>query len=60
MRQCDKCQVTIDECMGFVNAGDILDFLDNKIVASEVRELCGICILKNDINLAKEAKSSLN
>ncbi len=40
-RRCAKCGQAIDECFGFVKAGDIIDFLLGK--RRLARELCGIC-----------------
>lgn len=43
-RQCFFCSSLIINCNGFVIAGDMLDFLDGKIAAFEIRELCGKCV----------------
>jgi chemotaxis regulatin CheY-phosphate phosphatase CheZ len=32
--------------MGFVKAGDWLDWMDGQIEAKQIRELCGICVNK--------------
>lgn len=42
-RNCVGCGKEILECMGFVKAGDLLEFLDGKRVQVAVRELCGTC-----------------
>jgi len=44
-RKCQKCGVNILECMGFVNAGDFLKAVEGEIAFSEIRELCGKCVL---------------
>jgi hypothetical protein len=41
-RNCVKCQTPIEECMGFVKAGDVLELL---LGGTRLRELCGRCIL---------------
>lgn len=41
-RCCAKCQTLIEECMGFVKAGDVLELLSG---GTRLRELCGRCIL---------------
>lgn len=38
VRHCSGCATTIDECMGFVKAGDVLAGVDPP------RELCGRCV----------------
>jgi hypothetical protein len=44
MRACWVCSEPIFECMGFVAAGDLTDFLEGK--RTSVRETCGGCILR--------------
>lgn len=42
-RSCASCGNAIDECFGFVKAGDIVAFLSGK--RRTARELCGHCVL---------------
>jgi len=42
-RFCVACQAHIHECMGFVKAGDVLDFWQG-IRKEFPRELCGKCV----------------
>ena len=44
-RKCHRCGASIFACMGFVNAGDFLKAIEGVILFSEVRELCGKCVL---------------
>lgn len=52
-RVCDDCKDPIAECMGFVNAGDWLALVIGKRVL--VRELCGKCVLRRDLQKFGEA-----
>lgn len=47
LRKCfnPACRTLIAECNGFLVARDVLEFLDGKISAEHVRELCGRCVL---------------
>ncbi len=48
-RNCFECGVPLCECMGSIVAGDFLDFLEGKILFSQVRERCGHCVLRCQI-----------
>lgn len=43
MRKCQFCGRSISECMGFVNAGDLMKLWAGEIMPEQVREFCGIC-----------------
>ena len=51
IRYCCNCKTEVAECMGFVNAGDFIKAVDNKIPWFEVRELCGKCVLIKNTDL---------
>ena len=48
-RNCFECGAPLYECMGSIVAGDFLDFLEGKILFSQVRERCGHCVLRYQI-----------
>ena len=45
-RHCWKCGVEVDKCMGFVNCGVFVKFINKEIKFEDIRELCGKCVLK--------------
>jgi hypothetical protein len=46
VRTCAQRSTPIFECMGFVKAGDLIEFQDGVRAASEIREICARCSLK--------------
>ena len=53
-RSCYKCREPISACMGYVKAGDFLEFLIGKRDGKNIRETCGKCVLKYDKDLLEE------
>jgi hypothetical protein len=45
-RYCFKCGALIEECMGFVHAGDFLLATAGLLKPTNVRERCGKCVLR--------------
>ena len=48
-RNCFECGAPLCECMGSIVAGDFLDFLEGKMLFSQVRERCSKCVLRYQI-----------
>jgi hypothetical protein len=53
-RSCYKCGDPISACMGYVKAGDFLEFMVRKRDKNDIREICGKCVLKYDKELLEE------
>jgi len=41
-RCCSKCKRSLEECMGYVKAGDVLELQTG---GTRLRELCGLCVI---------------
>ena len=60
MRFCSnpECRAPILECMGFVKAGDFLEFATGVRPQEDVRELCGKCGLFSSFPEAEGRKEA--
>lgn len=60
MRACHQCSSPIMECMGYVNAGDWNKLSRGEITGNEVREICGLCVLRHDVKSGEMRELCIN
>ncbi len=54
-RKCCRCHRVLKLCNGFVNAGDFLKCMEGKLEYTKVRELCGICVERENRKINEQS-----